>query len=564
MSKIYIQTVAYNAQKTIRRCMESILNQTYAGEICWDILDNGSTDDTLSILSDYSKQHSSLKIFHINQNCSPQNEDEQAVWNRFVQRAGIGTHDGEYYCMLDSDDEYELDFLEKALAFMKKNNLDVVAAGNDFIDMKTNEVINVRRVPQEIILSSAESYDCYFPKYYQFFRTVWGKVYKMSLLKSYRRNDNLSYGSDTWFVFQVVNQANRVGILAESLYKYYVSHKSVSNQWDFRRIESDRILDDTARTFLTNKCGFISGQNEAFLFAVYFNAIADTISLLLNAQITITEKLAVLHDIFLSKYTQCMYVWPGYMEEKKLLEELVVQWLFKQKECHKPEGAKTAAEIFFAMHSELSQLITQDSLTYLLIKMPKIANSLLQKEYGRVMEGLQAWYKQHDRDVPVLANLEIALYTSLHKTDDELFELLTDIRKKRPLCSTELDIDTQICELLAEYPLLLNISAHFATDLSETVRWVLKKNFANALVEFLAVFEHLEITDDDEETFILLGQNLSAAAEDADAYIYFKKVWVSYLLDCSRKDEAGQELDEFQELLPEDEDFIALRQRYMV
>lgn len=46
---IYVRTCAYNAEKTLRRAMDSVLNQTY-GELTYYVLDNGSTDRTGEIL----------------------------------------------------------------------------------------------------------------------------------------------------------------------------------------------------------------------------------------------------------------------------------------------------------------------------------------------------------------------------------------------------------------------------------------------------------------------------------------------------------------------------------
>ena len=69
------------------------------------------------------------------------------------------------------------------------------------------------------------------------------------------------------------------------------------------------------------------------------------------------------------------------------------------------------------------------------------------------------------------------------------------------------------------------------------------------------------IADEDAEAYVLLGQNLSAAAGHTGAYVHFKKMWVSYLLDCSRNEEASRKLDELEQLLPGDEDLTALRKR---
>ena len=116
-------------------------------------------------------------------------------------------------------------------------------------------------------------------------------------------------------------------------------------------------------------------------------------------------------------------------------------------------------------------------------------------------------------------------------------------------------------ELTAKYPLLKNVSARLAYVFPRVVCLVMKENFPQALEQFLSATQGMEIADDDVEAYILLAQNLSAAAERADVYVYFKKMWVSYLLDCSRSEEARRELDEVEQLLPDDEDLGALRKR---
>ena len=53
--KVIIFTMAYNAQTTIERTIDSILNQTF-GEFEYYILDNASTDNTEKIIFDYSRK----------------------------------------------------------------------------------------------------------------------------------------------------------------------------------------------------------------------------------------------------------------------------------------------------------------------------------------------------------------------------------------------------------------------------------------------------------------------------------------------------------------------------
>ena len=59
--KVIVFTMAYNAQETIGRTIESILNQTF-GNFEYYILDNASTDATEDIISDYGRKLESKKF----------------------------------------------------------------------------------------------------------------------------------------------------------------------------------------------------------------------------------------------------------------------------------------------------------------------------------------------------------------------------------------------------------------------------------------------------------------------------------------------------------------------
>ena len=60
---IYVRTCAYNAEKTIRRAMDSVLNQTYR-DITYYVLDNGSTDRTGEIVKEYALNDSRVVPFY--------------------------------------------------------------------------------------------------------------------------------------------------------------------------------------------------------------------------------------------------------------------------------------------------------------------------------------------------------------------------------------------------------------------------------------------------------------------------------------------------------------------
>lgn len=294
-------TLAYNAAATLSRTVESIRNQTCTDWVYY-LIDNGSvTDNTREIVRSYAEKDS--RIIPI---CIDENDQRKALRMAFAEILKSGA---EYFAILDSDDEYYPDFLEKHLAFIKEENLDMTVSGNDFINSVTNECTSSRKAEQKIILSNSYSYGNYFHTYHRFLRTCWGKLYKTSLFERFDfLNENwdcykIGYGADTVLAMKMAECSERVGILPESLHKYYISPKSVSYRWDDKRAESDRRLYEIAVDFLMKKAGVLTRDNKDFLDRVYINALYDTIAVVFNAETTLAKKLSVLRDIFSSQHT---------------------------------------------------------------------------------------------------------------------------------------------------------------------------------------------------------------------------------------------------------------------
>ena len=109
---------SYNREKTIRRCIDSILRQTYeVSEII--VVDDGSTDGTLEILAnEYSKKVKVIKQPH---------KGAQAARN-----AGICAAEGEYIAFLDSDDEWTEKRIELQMQVLEEKP-DAVVCGNGYV-----------------------------------------------------------------------------------------------------------------------------------------------------------------------------------------------------------------------------------------------------------------------------------------------------------------------------------------------------------------------------------------------------------------------------------------------
>lgn len=561
---IYIKTIAYNAEKTLKRAVDSILNQTY-GEFQYYLCDNGSTDNgkTRKIIEEYAKADNRIVPFY---------NEKNHVWDKNLDILTLAhdIDDEDFYCTLDADDEYDVTFLEEMLAFMNEQDLDIAACGNDFINSGDNKLIGRRLLSQNLILQGNGFAD-HLPLYHQFIRTMWGKLFKGKMTKKtflgIDPNDPIpcAYGNDTFFTMCALKGANRVGILAKSLHKYYISKKSISYNYHPDRIKCDIILHEAALDLL-KPYGEVSLGNLNFLYAVYYNATKDTLNVLVNSNLSILEKMQYIREAFVSKYMKTVLIYVlnnDNLFHYKLLRKNLLKFLINQNDARDSQCAHLIAEIIKLMYIDFQKLISDNCFEYLIMKMPEQVECLINKDYFRVLKNLDIWYKNHNKDNHLVTELELVALSYLNTPDDEFFDLLIEVQKKRPISSKELQIDEQIIKLLSKYPLLENLSPILARDFNIPVRWVMRNNIPQAFDAFISI-DNVYVNNADLESYIMLGQNLSAFTENMDAFIYFKKMMISYFINDSRIEEATREFDEYESLLPNDSDFAEFRKKLRI
>ena len=114
MKKVSIILPVYNVEKYLRKCLDSIINQTFDDfeVIC---INDGSTDNSLEILNEYAQKDSRFIII------SQENQGQGVARNK-----GIEISQGEYIQFVDPDDWIELNMLEKLYDFAKKHQSQVV------------------------------------------------------------------------------------------------------------------------------------------------------------------------------------------------------------------------------------------------------------------------------------------------------------------------------------------------------------------------------------------------------------------------------------------------------
>ena len=114
MPKVSVIIPVYNVEPYLRKCLDSVVNQTLR-DIEIICVDDGSTDGSAAILSEYAAKDPRVKVLmHEHANAGA------------ARNAGMSVATGEYLGFVDSDDWCDLTLFEKAYAKAKADNADVV------------------------------------------------------------------------------------------------------------------------------------------------------------------------------------------------------------------------------------------------------------------------------------------------------------------------------------------------------------------------------------------------------------------------------------------------------
>lgn len=209
----------YNAEKTLKRSIESVLNQTYSN-IELVIVNDGSADDSEKICLSYDDR----RIYYIYQ----KNEGVAAARNNALRVAK-----GDYIAFLDADDYLDPHFCEKLLSVLENQNADMSICMNHNVYQKLGSDGNIKeyiknpklRIRETFSISS-EEYDFYDRHSHW---TVWGALYKKSLLDGIKFRKGLYVGEDTYYLAEVIKKAKRIAFLDEYLMYYIYALDSASH-----------------------------------------------------------------------------------------------------------------------------------------------------------------------------------------------------------------------------------------------------------------------------------------------------------------------------------------------
>lgn len=202
----------YNSAKYLKNLLDSILSQTYKN-LRIVLVDDGSSDNSASILKTYAKKHNNIEFL------SKQNEANISKTRNFL----LKQIKSEYFAFIDSDDILEPTYFEELMS-----NLQIFDADISMCGLKRHKENKVPKEPSpKVYIFNQEDAIAEMLSSNLFNGTTPAKLFKSSLLGSTRFDENIHYGEDLDFCYNLMKKSKRIVFSNKLLYHYIIRKNSI-------------------------------------------------------------------------------------------------------------------------------------------------------------------------------------------------------------------------------------------------------------------------------------------------------------------------------------------------
>lgn len=215
----------YNVEPYLKRCLSSILAQTYRNLeiIC---VNDGSTDNSLDILNEFAEKDSRIKVL------SQANSGVSTARN-----AGIDQAHGEYITFVDSDDTVQESMYTTLMALFDEEEIDIVHCGYRRVD-PDGSIKDVTGTGKCVIQSSTEALECLITGKL-FVGSLCNKIYKIELFQDIRLDPTIRINEDILANIHLFLKARKSCFIDLPLYVVYSRNGSATNATKEKRIAED-------------------------------------------------------------------------------------------------------------------------------------------------------------------------------------------------------------------------------------------------------------------------------------------------------------------------------------
>lgn len=290
-TKVSVIIPLYNAEKYIGRCLHSVLEQSYK-HIEIILVDDASTDHSLSVAEAFQQEHPSIKIIKHKTN----------IGSMASRRDGYQAATGDSMMFVDADDTLPPDAVECLVAKQQETNADIVAGNVEKIYVDGHKERLVENLPPHA--TGVDMLEALLDEKVR--RCLWGRLYRTILFHEHPliNLDNMTIYEDACLLHQVVVNAHVIVTVGDTVYQYNENMSSVMHRvYGIQQIESIIM----ANKIIADVC-----QPYPQLHAKMQHRIAHTVLALYSEKIAIGQLRALLRKHGMQKYGEmgaiCKYL----------------------------------------------------------------------------------------------------------------------------------------------------------------------------------------------------------------------------------------------------------------
>ena len=241
--KISVIIPVWNVENYIKRCLDSLVNQTFK-DLEFIFIDDCGTDNSIKIVEQYAIKDSRIKIIKNDTNIGPGPS----------RNKGIEIAKGEFLSFIDADDWVSLDWYDALYHEAQKNDVDIVKGDMKWVDESGNDITPKTykytndRVKARIVNGE--------PLYRALKTTHWSMLYSKYLFEDKNiRYGNMLYGEDSLFLMRVFLMEPKIVFCDIVFYYRLIRSDSLTANVNFEKYtESLKSLEERIRHM--KKIGF--------------------------------------------------------------------------------------------------------------------------------------------------------------------------------------------------------------------------------------------------------------------------------------------------------------------
>ena len=236
---ISIIVPVYNVEKYLKKCVYSILNQSYKNlEVI--LVNDGSTDNSGKICDELSREDSRIKVYH---------KDNGGLSD--ARNYGVAKANGEYVGFVDSDDYIDQYMYENLYKAIREYNTQIAECGITRV-YKNNKLRPHYDGEEYSLVVDREGY----LKEYLENRKVYGaavcKLLSIDLAKVLKFPDGKVY-EDVFYTLELLKKVDKYTLISGNYYYYYIRGNSITTKtFSSRDMDYIEIIDKIGEYTLNN------------------------------------------------------------------------------------------------------------------------------------------------------------------------------------------------------------------------------------------------------------------------------------------------------------------------